>query len=60
LWQSSFLPGYQLAAALVICSNGLQGNIVFSKGYQEPELEKRKGAKLSPQPTWAVFFSTDR
>jgi hypothetical protein len=51
--------GYQLAAAPVTCSNGLHGNIVFSKGYQEPELAKRKGAKSSPKPTWAAFFSTD-
>lgn len=51
--------GYQLARAEVVCSNGLAGVIIFSKGYQEPELEKLPGAKLTPQPKWAAFFSTD-
>jgi hypothetical protein len=51
--------GYQLAVAPVTCSNGLRGNIVFSKGYQEPEIEKRNGTKSSPKSTWAAFFSTD-
>jgi len=51
--------GYQLARAEVVCSNGLAGAIIFSKGYQEPDLEKLPGAKLSPTPKWAAFFSTD-
>jgi hypothetical protein len=32
---------------------------IFSKGYQEPEIDKRPGAKLSPKSSWAAFFSTD-
>jgi hypothetical protein len=50
---------YALATVAVTCANGLAGNIIFSKGYQEPEIDKRPGAKLSPKSTWAAFFSTD-
>ena len=48
-----------LATVAVTCSNGLAGQIIFSKGYQEPEIDKLPGAKLSPQSSWAAFFSTD-
>jgi hypothetical protein len=48
-----------LASVTVTCSNGLAGQIIFSKGYQEPESDKLPGAKLSPKPSWAAFFSTD-
>ena len=41
------------------CANGLAGQIIFSKGYQEPEIDKLPGAKLSPKSSWAAFFSTD-
>ena len=50
---------YALATVAVICANGLAGNIIFSKGYQEPEIDKRPGAKLLPKSSWAAFFSTD-
>ena len=50
---------YSLAAVAVTCANSLTGNIIFSKGYQEPEIDKRPGAKLSPKSSWAAFFSTD-
>jgi hypothetical protein len=50
---------YSLATVAVTCANGLAGNIIFSKGYQEPEIDKRPGAKLSPKSSWAAFFSTD-
>lgn len=48
-----------LATVPVTCTNGLVGNIIFSKGYQEPEIDKLPGAKLSPKSSWAAFFSTD-
>jgi hypothetical protein len=48
-----------LATVAVTCTNGLVGNIIFSKGYQEPEIDKLPGAKLSPKSSWAAFFSTD-
>jgi len=48
-----------LATVAVTCANGLTGNIIFSKGYQEPEIDKLPGAKLSPKSSWAAFFSTD-
>jgi hypothetical protein len=50
---------YSLTTVAVTCVNGLAGNIIFSKGYQEPEIDKRPGAKLSPKSSWAAFFSTD-
>ncbi len=50
---------YSLATVAVTCANGLAGNIIFSKGYQEPEIDKLSGAKLSPKSSWAAFFSTD-
>jgi len=50
---------YSLATIAVTCANGLAGNIIFSKGYQEPEIDKLPGAKLSPKSSWAAFFSTD-
>ena len=48
-----------LATVAVTCANGLAGQIIFSKGYQEPEIDKLPGAKLSPKSSWAAFFSTD-
>jgi hypothetical protein len=50
---------YSLATVAVTCANGLAEQIIFSKGYQEPEIDKRVGAKLSPKSSWAAFFSTD-
>ncbi len=51
--------GYSLTRLEVVCANGLHGSIVFSKGYQEPEVNQLAGAKLPPQPKWAAFFTTD-
>jgi hypothetical protein len=48
-----------LATVAVTCTNGLAGQIIFSKGYQEPEIDKLPGAKLAPKSSWAAFFSTD-
>ena len=48
-----------LSTVAVTCANGLAGQIIFSKGYQEPEIDKLPGAKLSPKSSWAAFFSTD-
>jgi DDE superfamily endonuclease len=50
---------YALATVAVTCANGLAGKIIFSKGYQEPEVDQRPGAKLSPKSSWAAFFTTD-
>jgi hypothetical protein len=43
----------------VSCGNGLQGAIVLSKGYKEPDLETRPGGKIKAEPAWAAFFTTD-
>jgi hypothetical protein len=51
--------GLVLVSVPVTCGNGLPGAIVFSKGYQEPDLETRPGGKIKAQPPWAAFFSTD-
>ena len=50
---------YSLATVAVTCANGLTGKIIFSKGYQEPEIDQRPGAKLAPKSYWAAFFTTD-
>ena len=36
----------------------LPGDIVFTKGYKEPDLEIRPGAKIKTEPPWAAFFTT--
>jgi hypothetical protein len=33
--------------------------IVFSKGYQEPELESANGRKKKKEPSWVAFLCTD-
>ncbi len=48
-----------LTSVAVTCANGLVGQIIFSKGYQEPEINRLPGAKLPPKSSWAAFFSTD-
>ena len=51
--------GLALVSVPVTCGNGLQGTIVFSKGYQEPDLKTRPGGKIKAPPPWAAFFTTD-
>jgi hypothetical protein len=51
--------GLSLLRVPVTCGNGLKGTIVFTKGYQEPDLETRPGGKIKAQPPWAAFFTTD-
>lgn len=51
--------GLSLVRVPVSCGNGLQGAIVFTKGYKEPDLETRPGGKVKAQPPWAAFFTTD-
>lgn len=51
--------GLALRRVPVACGNGLPGAIVFTKGYQEPDLEARPGARLKAQPAWTAFFTTD-
>lgn len=51
--------GLSLVRVPVCCGNGLPGAIVFTKGYQEPDLETRPGGKVKAQPHWAAFFTTD-
>jgi len=51
--------GLSLTLAPVRCGNGLQGAIVFTKGYKEPDLEARPGGKIKAEPPWAAFFTTD-
>ena len=51
--------GLALVSVSVTCGNGLQGTIVFSKGYKEPDLETRPGGKIKAEPPWAAFFTTD-
>ena len=50
--------GLSLLRVPVTCGNGLPGAIVFTKGYQEPDLETRPGGKIKAQPPWAAFFTT--
>jgi hypothetical protein len=51
--------GLSLIRVPVSCGNGLQGAIVFTKGYKEPDLETRPGGKIKAEPAWAAFFTTD-
>jgi hypothetical protein len=51
--------GLSLIRVPVRCGNGLQGAIVFTKGYKEPDLETRPGGKIRAEPPWAAFFTTD-
>ena len=51
--------GLSLVRVPVSCGNGLQGALVFTKGYKEPDLETRPGGKIKAQPPWAAFFTTD-
>lgn len=51
--------GLSLIRVPVTCGNGLQGAIVFTKGYKEPDLEARPGGKIKAEPAWAAFFTTD-
>jgi hypothetical protein len=51
--------GLALLSVPVTCGNGLQGTIVFTKGYKEPDLETRPGGKIKAEPPWAAFFTTD-
>ena len=41
------------------CRNGLQGTIVFVKGYKEPDVDMLAGSKKFPEPKWVAIFSTD-
>ncbi len=51
--------GLSLLRLPVSCGNGLQGAIVLTKGYKEPDLETRPGGKIKAEPAWAAFFTTD-
>jgi len=51
--------GLSLIRVPVRCGNGLEGTIVLTKGYKEPNLEARPGGKIKAEPPWAAFFSTD-
>ena len=51
--------GCQVATVSVACRNGVEGIIVFVKGYKEPEAETVAGARKNPEPKWAAIFSTD-
>lgn len=51
--------GLALLSVPVTCGNGLNGTIVFTKGYKEPDLETRPGGKIKAEPPWAAFFTTD-
>jgi hypothetical protein len=51
--------GCPLTQVTVTCRNGVEGIIVFVKGYKEPETETVAGARKNPEPKWAAIFSTD-
>jgi hypothetical protein len=51
--------GCPVATVSVKCRNGVEGIIVFVKGYKEPEAETVAGVKRNPEPKWAAIFSTD-
>jgi hypothetical protein len=52
--------GCLLRALAIRCRNGLEGTIVFVKGYKEPDLDMLAGSKKTPEPNWVAIFSTDR
>lgn len=51
--------GLSLIRVPVTCGNGLQGAIVFSKGYEEPDPEAQPTGKKKSKPSWTGFFTTD-
>lgn len=51
--------GCLITSVPVRCGNGVEGTIVFVKGYKEPELDSTQGRKKTPEPKWVAFFSTD-
>jgi hypothetical protein len=51
--------GCPVATVSVKCRNGVEGIIVFVKGYKEPAAETVAGVKRNPEPKWAAIFSTD-
>ena len=51
--------GCPVTAISITCRNGVEGIIVFVKGYKEPEAETVAGARRNPEPKWAAIFSTD-
>ena len=51
--------GCLLSSVPVLCGNGVEGTIVFVKGYKEPELDSTQGQRKTPEPKWIAFFSTD-
>ena len=51
--------GCLLSSVPVLCGNGVEGTIVFVKGYKEPELDSTQGQRKTPEPKWVAFFSTD-
>ena len=51
--------GCLLSSVPVLCGNGVEGTIVFVKGYKEPELDSTQGQRQTPEPKWVAFFSTD-
>ena len=51
--------GLSLTRVPVTCGNGLQGAIIFTKGYKEPNLETRPGGKIQAEASWTAFFTTD-
>jgi hypothetical protein len=52
--------GCLLTALPIRCRNGVEGTIVFVKGYKEPDLDMIPGSKKTPEPKWIAIFSTDR
>lgn len=51
--------GLSLTRVPVSCGNGLQGAIVFAKGYKGPKLDTRPGGKIKAEPSWTAFFTTN-
>jgi len=51
--------GCLLSSARTQCRNGVEGHIVFVKGYKEPEIDTIAGRKKSKQPKWIAIFCTD-
>ena len=51
--------GCLLSSTPVLCGNGVEGTIVFVKGYKEPDVDSTQGQRKTPEPKWVAFFSTD-
>jgi len=51
--------GCRLKPIRTQCRNGVEGQIIFVKGYKEPDIAPTGGRKKSKQAKWIAIFCTD-